>query len=99
MSGESTVWVDSWVLHGTQDNWATSDPSSFWGSRTAAGVGLLNSGMIPKRRIDYIMSYDWCYGRHGSPLSFGVFGNELSFSCSDLSDHFGVFSDIYVPAL
>lgn len=99
MSGESTFWVDSWVLHGSQENWVTSDPDSFWGHRTAAGVGLTHANMIPKRRIDYIMSYGWCYGRHGSPLSFSRFGDVVSNSSSDLSDHFGIYSDIYVPAL
>lgn len=97
--GESTMWVDAWKVHGKPENWVTSDPTYFWGGQTARGVGILNPDMIPKRRIDYILSFDWCYGSAGFPLSYDVFGDKRTGDVSELSDHFGIVSDIYVPAV
>jgi endonuclease/exonuclease/phosphatase family metal-dependent hydrolase len=95
---ESTYWVDAWKLHGDENNWATSNPHTYWGAYTASVVGIKNHLEIPVRRIDYIFSYEWCYGRPGYPTSFGRFGEKLYNDAREMSDHYGIYSDIHVPS-
>lgn len=94
---ESTLWVDAWKLHGNKDNWATSDPNTYWGAYTANLVGIQNHLELPTRRIDYIFSYEWCYGRPGYPTNFNRFGDKIYSDFREISDHYGIYSDIYVP--
>lgn len=93
---KSTYWVDAYKMHGSLDDWVTSDPCTFWGSSTARHVGILHPELIPSRRIDYIFSYGWCYGKPGSPLSFERFGTVLTGDEYELSDHYGLISRILV---
>jgi endonuclease/exonuclease/phosphatase family metal-dependent hydrolase len=94
---ESTLWIDAWKLHGNEGNWSTSDPDTYWGARTAKLVGIHNHLELPTRRIDYIFSYEWCYGRPGYPTSFGRFGDKRYNDAREVSDHYGIYSDIHVP--
>lgn len=91
---KSTYWVDAYQLHGHEGNWATSNPQAFWGRNTAHSVGIKYPEMVPQRRIDYIFSYGWCYGKPGVPLTFDVFGNSLTGDETELSDHYGLSSRI-----
>lgn len=88
-------WVDAWELHGNLDNYVTSNPETFWGASTAAGKGLTTPSLVPKRRIDYIFSHGWCYGKQGYPLNFNRFADEKA--SIEISDHYGLWSDIYIP--
>lgn len=97
--GLGTLWVDAWRMWGTDSNWATSIADTYWGARTGAGKDLLHPELIPARRIDYLLSYDWVYGKAGSPLSFVRFADQLTGDQREISDHFGVASDIWVPPL
>jgi endonuclease/exonuclease/phosphatase family metal-dependent hydrolase len=93
-----TLWVDAWQMHGAPDNRITSEPETYWGEQTGARKSsLYNLDLIPKRRIDYILAYDWCYGKAGSPLTFQRFADTLTGDAKEISDHFGICSDIYVP--
>lgn len=96
---ESTYWVDAWTSNGNELNWATSDPKTYWGVFTASSVGINHPSAIPLRRIDYIFSYDWCYGKPGCPTSFTRFGETKYDDAREISDHYGIYSDIYVPGL
>lgn len=79
------------------DNWATTDQgNSYWGRKTAERHGSSDPRFLPKRRIDYILSYGWRYGRRGCPVNYHRFGNaepENGFDY-ELSDHYGIYSDI-----
>lgn len=94
-SHRGTLWVDAWDLHGHEGNFITSDPDSVSGATTAAIVGLPKADLIIKRRIDYILSYGWCYGKQGYPLNFHRFTDTQQ--DPEISDHFGLWSDIYIP--
>lgn len=91
-----TLWVDSWKMFGHLGNEITSNPDTQWGKDTAAFRKLIFPEIVPQRRIDYLLSYEWCYGRHGSPLSFVRFADK-KVDGIEISDHYGVGSDIYVP--
>lgn len=70
----STLWVDAYATVGNESNYTTTDHAeNFYGRRTALSVGVLYPDYIPQRRIDYIMTYGWAYGRLGCPIEFGYF--------------------------
>lgn len=92
----STYWVDAWELHGNEGNWSTTDPRLFWNKKTALSVGSLNPDFTPERRIDYLFSYGWCYGKIGYPYNFGRFGDTYTYDESEISDHYGIFADFVV---
>lgn len=96
-SGTGTLWLDAWEMFGTEDNWVTSNPETFWGKAIAQRHSPTFTQLIPKRRIDYIMAYEWCYGQKGSPLSFDTFSKTETGTSDEVSDHYGVISKIYVP--
>jgi endonuclease/exonuclease/phosphatase family metal-dependent hydrolase len=93
-----TLWVDAWKMHGTEENYVTSDTTRFWGKETNkrfTSTGI--NSLTPKRRIDYILSHEWAYGRPGSPMTFNRFGDRKRRDKLEISDHYGLYSDIYVP--
>lgn len=97
---DTAYWIDAYeaaVSHERDDIWATSDQgNSYWGRRTAARHGIIAPQMLPQRRIDYIFSHGWSYGKRGSPVSYHRFGAprpEHGFD-HDLSDHYGICADI-----
>lgn len=98
--GTGTLWVDAWSMWGTDENFITSDPETYWGGKTGARKsGLYNLDLVPKRRIDYLLAYDWVYGKEGSPLSFERWADQLTGDEREISDHFGVMVDFWVPPL
>jgi endonuclease/exonuclease/phosphatase family metal-dependent hydrolase len=95
-TGENTLWVDAWAASGTPENAITSDPTFPLSLGTAKMFGVAHTDFTPKRRIDYIFSYEWCYGKAGYPLTFGRFADDRNI---EISDHFGIYSDISLPTL
>jgi endonuclease/exonuclease/phosphatase family metal-dependent hydrolase len=87
-----TFWIDAWDMWGTPENEITSDPSGYWAAATAKPHGL-DPDLIPKRRIDYLMAYEWCYGRSGSPMNFQRFADVEDKNGMTASDHFGLWAD------
>lgn len=88
----STVWTDAHRVAGRDDNFYTSRPSSNVQARaTAFTKDIVYPGFLPDRRIDYLFSYGWTYGKIGSPLSFSYLIGDL-----ELSDHDGIFSDFLI---
>lgn len=97
VAGYSTHWVDAWKTHGNKDNKITSDfQDNYWGEKTASKHCIKYLNILPKRRIDYILSYGWCYGKIGSPMGFGRFGEPQEIGDKHLSDHYGIYADILV---
>lgn len=94
---KGTYWVDAWKLHGSEDNSVTNDPQMPLGQLTARRVGIPFSSLIPKRRIDYILTHGWTHGRQGSPLTFYRWADADNYKTLTVSDHYGLVSDIYIP--
>ena len=94
-SGENTLWVDAWGASGSPANAITNDPTMPLATTTAQQrFGFFDTNFTPKRRIDYIFAYEWCYGRPGYPLTFERFADDPAV---EISDHFGIYSDIFLP--
>lgn len=90
----STLWTDAWETAGTKENEFTSRYSTnYQGRVTAFKVGIAYPGFLPDRRIDYIFTRGWNYGRVGCPVSFGYLSHPQG---SELSDHDGIYADIMV---
>lgn len=90
--GDGTFWLDAFDSREGEGLDFTQSPVLSWVRATAEarfGVGV-NVDVFPSRRIDYIFSHGWQYGRHGFPLSYGLVVGEGI----DISDHYGVWSDI-----
>ena len=95
LDGErGALWTDAWAVAGSEENRITSDHSSNeFGKRTARGVGIALTEFLPPRRIDYIFTRGWTYGRIGGAVDFGRITHS---SGVELSDHEGIWADILV---
>lgn len=90
---ESTLWTDAWVTAGGPENEYTSKHSTnAQGRVTAFKIGISYPGFLPDRRIDYIMTRGWNYGREGCPVSFGYIASNRE--DVTLSDHEGIYADV-----
>lgn len=93
---KGTYWVDAWKLHGTLENKITVSLENKLAANTAEKIGFKMVTAIPDRRIDYIMSHGWVYGKAGYPLNFERFA-DMPVNGLTPSDHYGIFTDIYMP--
>ena len=96
--GESTIWVK-----------ASSDEPTTGGSNpfaisTAQSMpsGSYRPHRTPRRCIDHIFVYEWCYGRAGEPertrrFAHTTFTDSLG-RLRSISDHDGVLVDLWMPA-
>lgn len=67
----STHWVDAWEACGDASTWTTNDHSvNPLGMLTAKRVGVQLPEYIPARRIDYLLTRGWAYGKTGCPINF-----------------------------
>lgn len=96
IANDGAYWVDAWELLGSSDNEYTSVPLNYWNRKTALATGTLIPELLPKRRIDYLLSFGWSYGKHGSPLSFSHSFDGLSETGLPISDHIGLTADYWV---
>jgi endonuclease/exonuclease/phosphatase family metal-dependent hydrolase len=90
IDGRSTLWTDAWVRG--EGSGITSSTLNPLADRTAASVGLHAEGVIPERRIDYILIRGFAYRRPGAPLSSEIVG--LNAGEITPSDHYGVLSEL-----
>ncbi len=96
----SAYWTDAFLTLKDQSDWITSIGSDYWGAITAKGAnGIVFTDLTPPRRIDYIFSYGWNYGGNGSPLNHIIWAKQRDGWDYSPSDHFGVYTDIYLPRL
>ena len=86
----STHWTDSWN-RGVGDG-VTSSGHNPLSARTAAAFGVLESTPLPERRIDYIFSRGYAYGRAGSATSTALLG--VGRGAETPSDHYGIVTDL-----
>lgn len=90
-------WVDPFDMFNGEEPAGTVVADNHWAKQTGRSKNILLSHLIPDRRIDYLLSYGWVYGKHGTPLSYqrcfdGLYG-EGQFP---ISDHYGLTVDYWV---
>jgi len=91
VEGKNTLWVDSWEtkLEPGYTSTLTNNNSEI----TARSSGLNPKLTMPERRIDYVFSYGYAYGRAGSFHSSELFGNIPTAGLYP-SDHLGIITEI-----
>lgn len=97
-NGDGTFWTDGWSTHGTRDNEHTMVSSNHWAIETAFNKEIFIPQFMPNRRIDYMLSYGWNYGKHGTALNFMTDYDELSKYGYPISDHKGITVDYWVKS-
>lgn len=93
---QSAFWVDA-TARTQWEHHHTSRPYSEWGVKTARGVGILDPLQVPERKLDYLFVLGWVYGNPGMPSNASLFGVNLSLNHHEVSDHYGIVSDFWVP--
>ena len=92
-----TFWTDAWDCAATgQGDGTTSDGSNRYVEQMAqmfrpGANGTLRAGMLPNRRIDFILSRGWRYGRAFSPSDTMVVRDPV------VSDHYAVTTHLLLP--
>lgn len=86
-AGDGAFWIDIWPWRRPGELGVTQDPAGHYATLTAAGVGIVSTGNIPARRIDYIMVREWAYERLGAAPAIELWGTPPD---GDVSDHFGL---------
>lgn len=88
----STLWIDGWYCAGSPENEITASPTD---NRLSAAVAQMVKGvtpeLVPDRRIDYLLTRGWNYGRRGGFLNFGRLVHPAG---EELSDHYGLVATI-----
>lgn len=92
-----TYWTDAFDVVGYPGNEVTSSRDNFWAQSTAMESGIQLPQFIPNRRIDYILTYGWQYGKPGSPLRLSRSFTDKAKYGFTASDHFGLDADFWVP--
>jgi endonuclease/exonuclease/phosphatase family metal-dependent hydrolase len=93
----STYWTDAWSSRAAdQHDGATSNAENPYVEAMAAlhrpgPNGTLRRGMLPSRRIDFIFSRGWRYGRAFSPSDTTVVKNPT------VSDHYALSTRLLLP--
>ena len=92
--GESTLWVDAWATRETAPGYTSTNdnPMTAW---IAKSQGILNPEFLPNRRIDYILTRGFAYGRAGSPISVKLLDRPHNGEYG--SDHYGVVANLWDP--
>lgn len=99
---DTTQWIDAYTMCSEmmkRSTWATTDQGkNYWGRKMMEKYGVPHPEFVQPRRIDYILSQGWRYGKRGCPVSYGRFGGaqQRAGFDHDLSDHFGIYADILV---
>jgi endonuclease/exonuclease/phosphatase family metal-dependent hydrolase len=107
--GDSTLWVDSWDAtrrdslqienlsdDGLSEDGATVVSSNLLAQETALTRKIYLPSLLPNRRIDYMLSYGWTYGKFGCALRSEVVFKEKDENGYTASDHFGIATDFWI---
>jgi endonuclease/exonuclease/phosphatase family metal-dependent hydrolase len=81
----STLWVDAWHA-GSGPGWTSTAENPF-SARTAQAVGITQPLLLPDRRIDFLLSRGYAYGRPGAAVHAELLGRGGD---SAFGDHYGV---------
>lgn len=93
LNGRSTLWLDTWTIANPDDPGYTSSPDNLWALQTARNNGITHPEQVPHRRIDYLLTYGWAYGRPGYPLEVNCLGDPPATGIH-ASDHLGLRANL-----
>ncbi len=93
---KSTIWVDAWIMAGSPESEMTTRNDNDFAHNTAKRNGIVRPDMIPNRRIDYIKTFEWAYGKSGHPIQFGQWAKSLGENNLSISDHYGIWADLMI---
>lgn len=95
--GESTYWIDVWREFSSGAGYTNVPAENALAVRTALEVGIEDPGMLPPRRIDYLLVRGWAWGRPGCPLSVELRGQQDLTGAGPASDHYAVVATLWDP--
>lgn len=100
VSTKGAYFVDAWATANPGEHGYTQDPrSGNWNiDQVARASGILDPGMLPPRRIDYVLVRGWAHGRAGYPLAARLLGkDDYPRGALQPSDHYGVLAELWDP--
>lgn len=95
--GGYTFWADAFTVAGNPAEATTVAADNHWAQATARGVGIVFPEMLPDRRIDYVWTYGWAYGRPGAPVAIKRSFTDTTRYGYPASDHYGLTVDFWTP--
>lgn len=95
--GGYTFWTEAFAVVGNPDEATTVAAANPWAQRTARGVGIEFPEMLPDRRIDYVWTFGWAYGRPGCPVAMQRSFTDTTRYGYPASDHYGLTVDFWTP--
>jgi|GEM_PF-2075481 hypothetical protein len=96
-NGAYTFWTDAFAVVGNPEEAPTVATANQWAQQTARGVGIEFPEMLPDRRIDYVWTYGWAYGRPGCPVAMQRSFTDTTRYGYPASDHYGLTVDFWTP--
>jgi endonuclease/exonuclease/phosphatase family metal-dependent hydrolase len=95
--GGYTFWTEAFAVVGNPEEATTVAADNHWARQTARGVGIEFPEMLPNRRIDYVWTYGWAYGRPGCPVAMQRSFTDTTRYGYPASDHYGLTVDLWTP--
>jgi endonuclease/exonuclease/phosphatase family metal-dependent hydrolase len=95
--GGYTFWTEAFAHVGNPEEATTVAAANPWAQETARGVGIQFPEMLPDRRVDYIWTYGWAYGRPGCPVTMKRSFTDTTRYGFPASDHYGLTVDFWMP--
>lgn len=97
LNNEGAFWVDAWKqCHPDRPNENTLSGDCKLFHMTATKVGIKYSEYNPSRRIDYLFSKGWVYGRPGMPVNAEICFKDEDELGYTVSDHYGLDVDFWL---
>lgn len=96
LGNHGAYWVDAWEQAGEGEG-ITSSPKLKYFHDTALFVGIAYPEFSPARRIDYIFTKGWNYGRRGMAIQTKLCFDKVNSDGYTPSDHFGVVTKLWCP--
>lgn len=96
-NGGYTFWTEAFALVGSPEEASTVAAGNHWAQKTARSVGIEFPEMLPDRRIDYVWTYGWAYGKPGCPVAMQRSFTDTTRYGYPASDHFGLTVDLWTP--
>jgi endonuclease/exonuclease/phosphatase family metal-dependent hydrolase len=99
VDGGYTFWTEAFAVVGNPEEATTVAGNNHWAQATARIVGIEFPEMLPDRRIDYVWTYGWAYGRPGSPVAMQRSFTDTTRYGYPASDHYGLTVDFWTPPI
>lgn len=95
-NGGYTYWTDA-LTAGDPAEATTVAAGNHWAQATARMVGIEFPELLPDRRIDYVWTYGWAYGKPGCPVAMQRSFTDTTRYGFPASDHYGLTVDLWTP--